>query len=152
MRTPLTALAILVGSICSARAQDATLPTAFRCDFESTDARILSTEETGALNTEPVRDLIFTEIDSAAGSALQILPTGETPLTFLASGMNIVHFVEASPNGSLTFTTIFLKTRKQIDGGGFSYPVFRAVMSRHLATFGGEGHIGQAIGSCKGVR
>ena len=95
----------------------------FRCDFEPGGGHVLSTEKTEHLKTELIHDVIFTEISLGTGSALQILPTGETPLMVLVSGVDTVHFLEAAPNGSLTLTTVFLKTKKEVDGGGYTYPV-----------------------------
>jgi hypothetical protein len=99
-----------------------------------------------------VPDVIFANLSPATGTALQILPTGETPLTLATAGTETVHLMETAPNGTVTLTTIFLGTKRDVDGGGFTYPVFRAVTSRHVSAFRGTAEASQAYGSCKGVR
>ena len=133
-------------------AQSITLPAAFRCDFEAGDGRALSADATDRKTAELVHDVIFTQISTSSGTALQVQDTGETPLTLATAGSDTVHLMDAAPTGTVTLTTIFLTTRREVDGGGFTYPVYRAVMSRHNAAYRGVAEAFQAYGSCKGVR
>lgn len=152
MRILTLAFAVVILGAPLAGAQDRRLPPTFRCDFAAGDGRTVSSTATEPLQAPMIHDIIFTNIALGAGTALQILPTGETPLTVAASGAETVHLMETAPNGTVTLTTIFLNTSRDVDGGGFTYPVFRAVMSRHVAAFRGKAEASQAYGSCKGVR
>ena len=146
------ALILALGSVSTAAAQATGLPPTFRCDFTSGDGHSLSSGSTDARKAALVHDVMFTDISTSTGTALQILPTGETPLTVASSGADTVHLMEAEANGSVTLTTIFLRTKQDVDGGGFTYPVYRAVMSRHGAAYRGVAEASQVYGSCKGVR
>src|SRR5262245_56615715 len=99
--------------------------------------RALSSEGTGPLPSEILNDttllhnITFTDISPAAGTALAIVTRRETPITALLSdAADTLHLIEQAASGTMTLTTIFLKTRKDVDAGGFTYPVFCAAMSR----------------------
>jgi hypothetical protein len=142
---------VLVAFASPCRSQGPELPRTFHCDFDVASSERLTTDKRDAVPSDSIHDVIFAEMDFSNSNAIQILPTGEKNLTLISTGPDTVHLIETAPTGSISVTTIFLKTKKVVDGGGFSYPVYRAAMSRHLATLRGDANVSQLYGLCKGV-
>src|SRR5215471_5618469 len=97
----------LVGFSSAARSQGPDLPATFHCDFDVGASERLTTDKRDSVPSDSIHELIFAEMDFSNSSALQILPTGEKPLTLIATGQDTVHLIETAPNGSISVTTIF---------------------------------------------
>jgi hypothetical protein len=122
--------------------------TTFRCDFDTSSARILTTQQTEIEKSDSVKDIVFAQVDYEAQKALVIGDNGSTAVLPVL-GEETLHLLELTDTSNLTTTTIFSKTGKLTSVGAVTQMVYRAVMSRHVAGLAPEGLVSQYYGSCR---
>ena len=115
-------------------------PISLRCHFPV--GQVIEFTDSGVKfnKSEKLPDLLFDNIDTGAGTARMLGNAGAETVQVL-EGDYVFNFVEITPAGNLTITTVYKLNPDSADNA------LRAVQSRHV-TVSGKGKPSQYAGRC----